>query len=161
MRLLVLRNTSKHVGSFFIDKVTRIWSSQLYQETFKTSSSYAQDKLKKARPPSPPATPEMHAKTSNGKVLRDTKIFRSLLRQGNLKFNVRHFPPTRLKYYLNFVRTENLHYDELTDVFFYVWDASTSSGPSTVTTASSSPSSFTAVHAAYDYDSVPIALSWS
>ena len=100
----------------------------------------------------------MHAKTSNGKVLRDTKIFRSLLRQGNLKFNVRHFPPTRLKYYLNFARTENLHYDELEYYLFYVRDAVTY-----VKAFHRHHGVFVTkvVHAAYDYESVPIALSWS
>ena len=63
----------------------------------------------------------MHSK-NNGKVLRDNKIFFDLQRQGRLKYNVVNIRPLYLKYYKHFVRNKNIHSDELTGIYFVVWD---------------------------------------
>lgn len=92
------------------------------------------------------------------KVLRDTEAFRNLMLQGRLKYDVRLLHPGRLRYYARFVKSEGLHFDELKDTHFYVWDA--------VNYAKELRGRLygvrvtKAAHVAYDLDSVPIALSW-
>ena len=99
----------------------------------------------------------VHARQDNGKVLRDIKTFRSLMRSGKLKYNTRNLYKLLLKYYGLYARNTNTPHDVVIELHFIVWDVVrffNHDNPSY-----GGHRNIRVVHNTPDFDSIPIAFS--